>query len=270
MMKSLARIPREILPEVPRTPSPGNLQPALGKLPAAWLSWRSLPILSLLTIAACAGPHPLRGGKATMTHRLDGGLAQELVQGENPAQESRQQQESIRVRSYTVPAGARMEETKIQSHGASLPVTNVQSILLSAPMPVTEREESRSAAELGAAQKDTARDLATRLASLRGITWMGAALFVFGLATLFWPPLKLVIGSVTTSASIIAGGLALILLPTLIAGHELIILGGVTLTAGAWFLAHRHGHLRGQLSATAGDPSAAAPASSVPPTSIRN
>jgi hypothetical protein len=47
------------------------------------------------------------------------------------------------------------------------------------------------------------------------------------------------------------GGLALMVLPTLIAGNELFILGSVVLVVGAWFLAHRHGHLRGQVSASA-------------------
>jgi hypothetical protein len=34
------------------------------------------------------------------------------------------------------------------------------------------------------------------LAGLRGIVWVGAGLFLFGLATLFYPPLRVVIGSV--------------------------------------------------------------------------
>jgi hypothetical protein len=47
----------------------------------------------------------------------------------------------------------------------------------------------------------------------------------------------------------IVGGLALMVLPTLIVGNELLILGGVALAIGAWFLAHRHGHLRGMVHA---------------------
>jgi hypothetical protein len=34
-------------------------------------------------------------------------------------------------------------------------------------------------------------------------------------------------------------------LPTLIVGNELLILGGVSLAVGGWFLAHRHGRLQG-------------------------
>ena len=112
-------------------------------------------------------------------------------------------------------------------------------------MPVTEREETRERTELGAAQKDMAREVGAKLASLKGIVWVGVGLFVFGLASLVWPPLKAVIGSVTTSAALMLGGVALMVLPSLIVGNELLILGVVALAVGGWFLAHRHGELRG-------------------------
>ena len=94
-------------------------------------------------------------------------------------------------------------------------------------MPVVEREETHARTELGAAQKDTARELGAKLSSLKGIVWVGVGLFVFGLASLVWPPLKAVIASVTTSAALMLGGLALMVLPSLIVGNELLILGGV-------------------------------------------
>ena len=78
---------------------------------------------------------------------------------------------------------------------------------------------------------------------------MGVAMFLFGLATMFYPPLKLIIGSVTTSVAIIVGGLALMVLPTLIVGNELLILLGVGASVGVWFFAHRHGQLRGLVDA---------------------
>jgi len=115
---------------------------------------------------------------------------------------------------------------------------------------VTDREESRARTELGAAQKDTARELGAKLSSLKSIVWVGVALFVFGVASFAWPPLKAIIGSVTSSAAITLGGVALMILPTLVVGHELLILGGVAVAVGAWFLAHRHGRLHGELSAT--------------------
>ena len=79
---------------------------------------------------------------------------------------------------------------------------------------------------------------------------MGVALFLFGLATLFYPPLKLLVGSVTTRVAIIVGGLALMVLPSLIVGNELLIVAAVAAAVGLWFLAHRHGELRGLVAAS--------------------
>ncbi len=176
---------------------------------------------------------PLKGGRASTS----GVIGQTVVQGDNPAQASRQDQETVKTRSYTVPAGSRLVSNSNQV------------VVVSAPMSVMEHEETRAKTELGAAQKDTAREIGAKLASLKGIVWAGVALFLIGLATMFYPPLKFIIGSFTTSAAIIVGGLALMVLPTLIVGNELVILGGVAAAVGLWFLAHRHGQLRGLVDA---------------------
>ena len=203
-------------------------------------------LLAAALLTACAAPKSHKGGRAITAPAPLGGIRQSVAQGENASQPTRQDQETVRVRTFTLPAGSRFEQSSAPpvssfSNGPALCLT------LAAPTPVTEREETRARTELGAAQRDNARELGAKLASLRGITWVGLALFVFGLASLVWPPLQAVIGSVTTSAAIVLGGLALLILPTLIVGNELLILGGVAITAGAWFLAHRHGQLRGQL-----------------------
>lgn len=214
-------------------------------------------VLPVLACCSCSGLHPLKGGKALTTRGPAGTIQQSLAQGDNPAQPSRQSQVLVKVRTYTVPAGARFEPAAVAPGFENS--TNGPAITLTAPMLVQEREEARANTELGASQKDTARELGARLASLRSITWVGLGLFVLGLVSLVWPPLKAVVGSVTTSAAILLGGLALVILPTLIVGNELLILGGVGLTAGAWFLAHRHGHLRGLLSAYTATPPANPP-----------
>ena len=61
---------------------------------------------------------------------------------------------------------------------------------------------------------------------------MGVVVFLFGIASMFYPPLKAIIGSITTSAAITVGGLALIVLPTVIVGNELLIMGGVAAAVG--------------------------------------
>ncbi len=206
---------------------------------------RVIWICLVLALAGCSNTKPLKGGKATTVSKPAQGIAQTVVQSENPAAVSKQDQEVVKVKTYTVPAGSRLEEVKVVPVEAGPPATNLQALVISAPMPVVEREETRAKTELGAAQKDSARELGAKLASLKGIVWLGVAMFLFGLASIFYPPLKLLIGSVTTSAAIAIGGLALMVLPTLIVGNELLILGGVALAVGGWFLAHRHGRLQG-------------------------
>ena len=218
----------------------------LASLLCAWL------VMALLA-TGCAGTRPLKGGKAFTTGKPAGGIEQTGVQGENPSQATKQDQESVKVRTYTLPAGSRIEQA--QTPGAvaaqAAPAASAtrqtapigyqpsSAFVVSAPMSVMEREETRARTELGAAQKDTARELGAKLASLKGIVWVGVGLFVFGLASLVWPPLKAVIGSVTTSAALMLGGVALMVLPSLIVGNELLILGGVAVAVGGWFLAHR-------------------------------
>jgi hypothetical protein len=241
-----------------------------------------------LAVTGCAGPRPLRGGKAVTTRKPTGIVEQTLVQGENPAQATKQDQETIKVRTYTVPAGSRMEQSlnaecgvrSAEGRKAEMLNANAQpstssaasrqpstlnaqpstSFVLSAPMPIIEREETHSRTELGAAQKDVAREVGAKLASLKGIVWLGVGLFVFGLASLVYPPLKVVVASVTTSAALMLGGVALMVLPTLVVGNELLILGAVALAVGGWFLAHRHGQLRGIVTASAGAQTTAVPA----------
>ena len=205
-------------------------------------------IMTLLALTGCSIA-PLKGGKATTLSKPTQGIEQSVVQGENPAAASRQDQETVRTKTYTVPAGSRMVETHVTTDAGGAPATNVSALVISAPMAVTEHEETRAKTELGAAQKDTARELSAKLASLKGIVWVGVAVFLFGLATMFYPPLKLIIGSITTSAAITVGGLALIVLPTVIVGNEILIMGGVAAAVGLWFLAHRHGQLRGLVDA---------------------
>ena len=201
-------------------------------------------VLAALT-SGCIGPRPQRGGRAAVVRRSSGEVEQTLVQGENASQPTRQDQQAVRERSYTVPAGSRLEETSVVAVSPGRVMTNLHAVVVSAPMPVVERESTRALAELGAAQKDTARELAARLSSLKGVVWLGAGLFVFGLASLVWPPLKVIVGSVTTSGALMAGGVALVLLPGLV-GHELLVLGVVALGVGAWGLSYRHGKLRGK------------------------
>ena len=54
----------------------------------------------------------------------------------------------------------------------------------------------------------------------------------------------------TTSVAILVGGIALMILPSLIVGNELLILAGVGAAVCLWFFAHRHRQLLGLVEAT--------------------
>jgi hypothetical protein len=274
---------------------------AVGYLARFLCAWLALALLA----TGCVGLRPLKGGKAVTTHKPAGVIEQTLVQGENPSQATKQDQDTVKVRTYTVPAGSRVEQSSPSAlhdpqyerndllslslspskgervpkagEGARHPSTlnslprqsqatagqPSTAFLLSSPMPVVEREETRARTELGAAQKDTARELGAKLASLKGVVWVGVGLFVFGLASLVWPPLKVIVGSVTTSAALMLGGVALMVLPSMVVGNELLMLGVVGIAVSGWFLAHRHGELRGQVAASAGGQTPASNQSSV-------
>jgi hypothetical protein len=76
-----------------------------------------------------------------------GGVEQTLFQGENPSQVTKQDHETVKLRCYTLRAGSRIE-ARVQQSAKGLQVTNVQAVVVSAPMPVQEREETRAKTEL--------------------------------------------------------------------------------------------------------------------------
>lgn len=216
--------------------------------------------LSLVFVVGCAVTRPLKPGTSKMASSAPATGAQfasELKQPENPAQSAAQNFERITETSLPLPAGTRVQErtiTRDEKKPEAPPVVTEKTIVLSAPAIQTTRTVEKAGTTIGAAQKDTARELGAKLASLKGIVWVGVVMFLFGIATLAYPPLRAIIGSITTSVAIIVGGIALMVLPTLVVGNELLILGGVSVAVGGWFLAHRHGEMRGQVASAKTEP----------------
>jgi hypothetical protein len=175
-----------------------------------------------------------------------------MQQPENPAQSASQSYEKITETELPLPKGSKVTEVVTTLDETQRPVTQERVIALPEPVVQKSRQIERAGTSIGAAQKDITRELGAKLGSLKGVVWVGVILFVFGLATLLYPPLHALIGSVTTSLAICAGGVALIVLPSLVVGNELLILGGVAASVGGWFLAHRHGAMRGILTAEKG------------------
>jgi hypothetical protein len=212
---------------------------------------RTLILFSVLALLVGSATRPLHPGTASIKSAAPAGGAQfasELKQPENPAQAAAQNFERTTETALPLPAGTKVEERTVthdEKKPDAPPVLVEKTIVLSAPAVQTTRTVEKAGTTIGAAQKDTARELGAKLASLKGIVWVGVAMFLFGIATLAYPPLRAIIGSVTTSVAIIVGGIALMILPTLVVGNELLILGGVGTSVGGWFLAHRHGQLKG-------------------------
>ena len=177
-------------------------------------------LLLMVLLAGCEYM-PLKPGHATT---ITPGITAQVDQSQNPS----------------APTTQTVEETVTTERPLIMTSTNGEKITTTRKIQTT----------IGPAQKDTARELSARLSSFKSIQWLGALVFLFGVASAFYPPLKIIVGgSVTTSAAIAGAGLALCILPTLVVGHEIFILTVSVGVAGAWFLAHRHGQLRGRLDA---------------------
>ncbi len=208
-----------------------------------------------LALVACGTTKPLKPGVARIQSNVGTNGVREFVadlkQPENPAQSATQNFERTTETELPIPAQSRVQEVFITpaAQPGGEPVKQEKTIVLSAPTVQKTRVSEKAGTMIGAAQKDTAREFGAKLASLKGVVWVGLGLFLFGLASLFYPPLRAIVGSVTTSLAMVGGGVALMILPSLIVGNELLILSAVALSVGGWFFAHRHGQLRGTVDA---------------------
>jgi hypothetical protein len=218
-----------------------------------------VPAFALL--AGCTLARPLKPGTASIESGVGTNgvrsFVSQMKQPENPAQSASQNYERTTVSELPLPEGTEVVERTVSPENG---LTTEKIIRTLAPTVQKTQVTERAGTMIGAAQKDTAREMGAKLASLKGVVWVGVFMFVFGLASLFYPPLRMIIGSVTTSVAIAAGGVALMILPSLIAGNELLILGAVAVAVGLWFFGHRHGELRGLVNAT-GDSTSATPPS---------
>src|SRR4051812_45547722 len=212
-------------------------------------------LIAVLSLVGCGSTKPLKPGVARIQSNVGTNGAREFVadlkQPENPAQSATQNFERTTETELPIPAQSKVQEVIVTpaAQPGEQPVKQEKTIVLSAPTVQKTRIVEKAGTMIGAAQKDTAREFGAKLASLKGVVWVGVGLFLFGLASLLYPPLRAIIGSVTTSVGMAAGGVALIVLPSLVVGNELLILGVVALGVGGWFFAHRHGQLRGAVEA---------------------
>jgi len=171
-------------------------------------------------LAGCAIA-PLRPGTSSIS---PAGVS--FQQSQNPAQPSTQ--------TY--------EKSVVTEQAIALPP---EPIVVSRPVKTTTTE--RVSTTLGAAQKDTGREISAKLSSLKGVVWVGVLVFLFGAASAFYPPLKLIVGSTTTSAVACVAGLALIVLPSLVVGNEILMIAIGVGAVGLYWFSHRHATIHAEL-----------------------
>jgi len=207
-------------------------------------------------VAGCKTMAPLKGGAAAISDAIARPFTKAT---ETPAEATRPSSGS-RKASAALPAdGMRLEQGDNPATPASQSFENSRedTLIFAAPTTITEVVKSPSGGEitrkievpagsqrvsrdlakggqtLGAAQKDTSRELAAKLASYSKLQWVGVGLMVFGVAGLFYAPLRIILGGGKQfPVGIGALGALLTVAPMLIAGNEGVILGGAVLLAG--------------------------------------
>jgi hypothetical protein len=184
---------------------------------------------ALLALGCGCGILPLKGGKHAIKTT---DLSSTLTQPQNPKDASTQEYDRVIEDAIPVRPGDKVDGVEIKEATV-----------------IHRKTTEHVSAKVGASQKDTAREAAAKLASLRPVVWVGILLFIVGAASAVYPPLKVLVGSITTSAVVAVAGLALIVLPSLVVGNEILIMCVGVGGAGLYFFAHRHGHLKGQLTA---------------------
>jgi hypothetical protein len=188
----------------------------------------SILILTLL-MSGCMSPR-IKGGK--VTHTSPTGTTTQ-TQSDDPKSSSSTDLSSVVTQELIIPAGSVIE---IDSPNKKEKTT----ITTSSNTTYAVKMEDKSQTSLGAAQKNVIGETIAKLSQLRWVSYLGAAMFIFGLASLFYPPLRAIISSYTTSLVIAGGGLLLIILPTLIVGNELLIFGVIFGVVILYFFVYRY------------------------------
>lgn len=200
------------------------------RLPTKAMLWGM--VITVVFLAGCMTPHSKPGTVTTP-------MATQ-TQPFNPKDKTELVTTSDRTFEYVLPAGSTI--AKIDRSGRTNAVSTVAS-----DTPIREHVIETVDSSLGAADMSIGKMIA-KLQSVKWIQGVGIVIFLFGIASFAWPPLRMVIGSVTTSAIIAAAGLGLIVLPTILIGNELLILLGCGGAALAYFFIHRYGLKSGQVS----------------------
>lgn len=188
-------------------------------------------VVVAVAVAGCMSPHVDPGNIKTS--------AGELTQPQNPKGSSTIDTESVKSVEFVLPAGSQIEQVDpVTSH----PIT----VTVSSNTPVRITSSEKVDGRVGGADMSIGKMVA-KLKSVKWIQGVGILVFLLGVVTFAWPPARAVVGSVTTSVIIAGAGLALVVLPIVIVGNEVLILGGCLGAALIYFFIHRYGKKSGEV-----------------------
>lgn len=161
------------------------------------------------------------------------------VQSENPKEKTSLVTDSHTIIDFIAPAGTTIAQKDARSQ-------NYVTFTVSKDTPIRLDTHDTVDSRLGASDMSIGKMIA-KLQSMRWVQGVGVLVLLFGAATFAYPPLRVIVGSVTTSVVIAACGLALIILPVVIVGNEVLILLGCAGAAFAYFFIHRYGKKSGEV-----------------------
>lgn len=195
---------------------------------------RILFLVSVLLFAGCSTFKPQRGGNAGSDLKT-GSTSLSVNQPDNPA--GKAEQEASREETRETPTSLPTAQTTTVTHPDG---TKTETRVEFSSAVAKETISQSTKAVVGPAQKDTARELAAKLASMRPIQYAGVACLLFAAAGLFYAPLRIVLGGGKQFPIAIGVlGAALVVAPQLIAGNETLILVGSAVVAFVYWMSLR-------------------------------
>ncbi|WP_404422916.1 hypothetical protein [Nibricoccus sp. IMCC34717] len=195
-------------------------------------------VLAAAALSGCAMvPRAQQGGHAVTAPGIT------VAAPENPATPTTQTHKRMVTRRFT-PESLRPPTIK-----ESLPVAQEPTAGHAVQHVAEEFESEETTTTIGAAQKDTTREISAKLAALRPVQMFGGALVAAAVA-MFWPPVRLAIGAGKEIQMWTAlAGAALIFIPPLLPGNERLILVTALVGLALFWLSHRLSYKSGMLDA---------------------
>jgi hypothetical protein len=181
-------------------------------------------VFAWLLVSGCntGALRPLKGGAAKIepVGNLAADVNLTLEPPDNPSTPSSQTTRDVREEKYVFAQPTeRVTETKL----ADGSVTKVTEVIPAGTVKVVSSTRDTNQ-QIGAAQKDTSREISAKLASFQPVQYVGIALLLVA-AAMFHPAVRVAIsGGKEVQMATAAIGLTLIFGPTLFVGNERIIL----------------------------------------------